>query len=289
VSTLRSARLTLEMIKWEHSIFALPFALTGAVLAGNGWPPWRVIVLVIVCMVAARSAGMAFNRLVDAEIDGRNPRTAARALPAGLLGRGFVRLFIAVSCTVFLLAAWRLNPLTFALSPVALALVLAYSYTKRFTRWSHLVLGLVLGIAPAAAWIAVRGSLSAPILVLTAAVMCWVAGFDVLYACQDCEFDREAKLHSIPSAIGVGRAFWVARTLHLLALILLGALVPLFGLGPIAITGIAIVGLLLIYEHTLVSPGNLARLNAAFFTMNGLISVVFFLFLAADVFRRARH
>jgi 4-hydroxybenzoate polyprenyltransferase len=276
------------MIKWKHSVFALPFALTGAVLAARGWPSWRVIVLIIVCMVAARSAGMAFNRLIDAEFDRRNPRTAARALPAGLLSRAFVRVFILVSCAVFCLAAWRLNPLTFALSPVALALVLAYSYTKRFTRWSHLVLGAVLGISPAAAWIAVRGTLSAPILVLTLAVMGWVAGFDILYACQDCEFDRSAKLHSIPSAIGVPRAFWAARALHLLALILLAALVPLFGLGPIAITGIVIVGLLLAYEHTLVSPGNLARLNAAFFTMNGVIAVVFFAFTAADVLRRGR-
>lgn len=284
---LRNTLLTLEMIKWEHSVFALPFALTGAVLAAHGLPPLRVLLLIVVCMIAARSAGMAFNRLADTEIDGRNPRTATRALPAGLLGRGFVVGFILLSCIVFVLAAWRLNWLTLALSPVALAVIFAYSYTKRFTRWSHLVLGLALGIAPAAAWIAVRGSLSAPILVLTLAVICWVAGFDVLYACQDYDFDRDAKLYSIPSAVGIGNAFWIARALHLAAWLALAALVPLFGLGAVAIAGIVIVGLLLAYEHTLVSPSDLTKLNVAFFTMNGIIAAVFFVFTAADVLRRS--
>jgi 4-hydroxybenzoate polyprenyltransferase len=285
---LRSARLTLEMIKWEHSVFALPFALTGAVLAARGLPSLRVVLLIVVCMVAARSAGMAFNRLADAEIDGRNPRTSARALPAGLLRRGFVIGFILLACAVFVFAAWLLNWLTLALSPVALGVIFAYSYTKRFTRWSHLVLGLALGIAPAAAWIAVRGSLSASILVLSLAVVCWVAGFDVLYACQDYDYDRGAALFSIPAAFGIGGAFWIARLLHVAALILLAALVPLFGLGGVAVAGIVSVGLLLAYEHTLVSPSNLTRLNVAFFTMNGIIAMVFFLFTAADVWRRSR-
>lgn len=286
---LRSARLTLEMIKWEHSVFALPFALTGAVLAARGLPSWRVTALVVLCMVAARSAGMAFNRLVDAEIDRRNPRTASRALPAGLLNRGFVVTFVVVSCAVFALGAWLLNPLALALSPIALGVIFAYSYTKRFTRWSHLVLGLALGIAPAAAWIAVRGSLSASILVLTFAVVCWVAGFDVLYACQDFEFDRGVGLYSIPAAVGIRNAFWIARLLHLLAILALAALVPLFGLGAVAVAGIVIVGFLLFYEHCLISPSDLRRLNVAFFTMNGVIAAVFFLFTAADVLRRSHR
>ena len=284
--TLRSTRLTLEMIKWEHSIFALPFALTGAVLAAGGWPHASTLLWIVVCMVSLRTAAMAFNRLVDADIDRVNPRTAMRALPAGLLSRGFVAAFTVLSLAVFIGAAAMLNRLTLLLSPVAILVVLAYSYMKRITRWSHLVLGLALGIAPSAAWIAVRGGLDPRILVLTGAVLLWVAGFDVLYACQDFEHDRANGLHSVPQSFGLQGAFLLARTMHLLMLALLGWLVALFHLGPIAIGGVIVVALLLLYEHSLVSPGDLRRMNAAFFTLNGVISVVFFCAVATDVLVR---
>ena len=234
-------------------------------------------------MVAARSAAMAFNRLADISIDAANPRTQTRALPAGELSKEFVALFVVMSCAVFILAAWQLNPLTLLLSPVALAVVLLYSYTKRVTRWSHLVLGFSLGIAPAAAWIAVRGSLDPHILLLTAAVMFWVAGFDVLYACQDYEFDREAGLHSIPRHWGISSAFLLARLFHAAMLVLLMILLSAFGLGKVAAIGVGAVAALLIYEHSLISSKDLSKLNAAFFTMNGVISVVFFAFLAGDL------
>jgi 4-hydroxybenzoate polyprenyltransferase len=283
VPVLQDLRVTLEMIKWEHSIFALPFALSGAVLAASGIPTGHQLLWIVVCMLAARSAAMAFNRLVDATIDAANPRTSARALPAGHLSATFVTSFVVVSCAIFILAAAQLNRLTLWLSPLALAVLLLYSYTKRFTRWSHLVLGFALGIAPAAAWIAVRGSLDARILLLTAAVTFWVAGFDILYACQDFEFDRDAGLHSVPRHLGIPRALWIARCFHLIMLLLLAALIPAFGLGKLAMAGVVAVTLLLLYEHSLVKPNDLSRLNAAFFTMNGVISVVFFLFIAADV------
>ena len=271
------------MIKWEHSVFALPFALCGAMLAAGGVPSLHQLAWIVLAMVAARSAAMSFNRLADASIDAANPRTQARALPAGILTQGFVRSFVLFSSAVFLLAAWELNRLAFLLSPVALALLLLYSYSKRVTRWSHVVLGFALGIAPAAAWIAVRGSLDARILLLTAAVTFWVAGFDVLYACQDLEFDRRAGLHSIPRYCGVAKSLWVARLFHSLMLGLLLLVVWAFGLGPIAITGVGAVLLLIAYEHSLVSKDDLSRLNAAFFTMNGVISIVFFVFVALDV------
>ena len=283
---IQNTRVTLEMIKWEHSIFALPFALTGAVLAANGWPSLRVLFWIVVCMVSARSAAMAFNRLVDAEIDALNPRTRMRALPAGVLRRGFVAAFVALSILVFLVGAALLNRLCLLLSPIALLVILGYSFAKRFTRWSHLILGLALGIAPSAAWIAVRGSLDPRILVLTLAVLLWVAGFDVLYACQDFEHDCAAGLNSIPQAFGMRAAFWIARGLHGLMLLALVSLVFLFGLGLLAMAGIAITAALLLYEHSIVSPGDLRRLNAAFFTLNGIISVLFFVFIAADVLHR---
>jgi 4-hydroxybenzoate polyprenyltransferase len=279
----KSTRLTLEMIKWEHSIFALPFALTGAVLAAGGWPPLPVLCWIVVCMVSARSAAMAFNRLVDARLDAANPRTSMRALPAGTLSAGFVAAFVMVSAAVFLLAAWRLNRLTLELAPVALVVILAYSYMKRITRWSHLVLGLALGIAPSAAWIAVRGSLDPRIAVLSAAVLLWVGGFDVLYACQDFEHDRTAGLNSVPQAFGLEAAFWIARAMHVGMIFLLLWLVELFGLGSLATVGVGMVAALLLYEHSIVSPGDLRRMNAAFFTLNGLISIAFFGFFAADV------
>jgi 4-hydroxybenzoate polyprenyltransferase len=280
----KSTRLTLEMIKWEHSVFALPFALTGAVLAAHGWPQARVLLWIVVCMVSARSAAMAFNRLADAQLDAANPRTAMRALPAGLLKPGFVAGFTVISGVVFLLGAAMLNRLTLILALPTLAVLLMYSYMKRVTRWSHLVLGLALGIAPSAAWIAVRGSLDWRIAVLSLAVLLWVGGFDVLYACQDLEHDRTAGLNSVPQAFGVEAAFWTARAMHLGMLALLLWLVRLFALGAIAGTGIAVVAALLIYEHSIISPRDLRRMNAAFFTLNGVISLAFFCFFAAAVF-----
>src|SRR6202034_4082727 len=231
------------MIKWEHSIFALPFALCGAMLAAGGWPTAHQVAWIIVAMVAARSAAMAFNRLADASIDAANPRTSARALPAGQLTPVFVTAFTVVSSAIFVVAAAQLNRLALWLSPLALAILLLYSYTKRFTRWSHMVLGFALGIAPAAAWIAVRGSLDPRILLLTAAVTFWVAGFDILYACQDFDFDRHAGLHSIPCHLGIPRALWIARAFHLIMLLLLIALIPAFALGKLAIAGVAAVTL----------------------------------------------
>jgi 4-hydroxybenzoate polyprenyltransferase len=283
VAFLRDLRVTLEMIKWEHSIFALPFAFCGAFLAAGGIPSWRQLGWIIVAMVAARSAAMAFNRLADASIDAANPRTQLRALPAGTLSKEFVALFVVTSCAVFVLAAWQLNRMTLLLSPIALAVVLFYSYTKRVTRWSHLVLGFSLGIAPAAAWIAVRGTLDPHILLLTAAVMFWVAGFDILYACQDYEFDQQTGLHSVPRHWGISRALWLARFFHVAMLILLITLLSVFGLGKVAAIGVGAVAALLVYEHSLVSSKDLSKLNAAFFTMNGVISVIFFAFVAADL------
>ena len=276
--------VTLEMIKFEHSVFALPFALTGAVLAARGWPTLRQTAWIIVAMVGARSCAMAFNRLVDARWDAANPRTQNRAIPAGLLSTGFVAVFTAVSAAVLCGAAWMLNPLCFKLSPLALGVVCCYSYTKRFTAWSHLVLGFSLGIAPAAAWIAVRGSLDPAILLLTVAVMLWTAGFDIIYACQDIEFDRGAGLHSIPKWLGVGRALKVSMAMHAAMMIPLVALALEMNLGWIAMVGLAAVGGLLVYEHSLVKPGDLSRVNPAFFNVNAYISLLFFVFWSAAVF-----
>jgi 4-hydroxybenzoate polyprenyltransferase len=289
VSIFRNIVATLEMIKWEHSVFALPFALCGAMLAAGGMPTIAQLGWIVLCMISARSAAMAFNRLADAHIDAANPRTATRALPAGALSQKFVALFVLVACTLFIFSAARLNRLSLYLSPLALAIVLFYSYTKRFTRWSHLVLGFALGVAPAAAWIAIRGSLDARILILTAAVTFWVGGFDVLYACQDIDFDRAYGLNSIPQAYGISNALALARGLHLFMLVLLAVLVFTFGLGKVAVLGVIAVALLLAYEHSLVSDSDLSKLNAAFFTMNGVIAVVFFVFVAADVLLRTHR
>jgi 4-hydroxybenzoate polyprenyltransferase len=279
---------SLDMIKFEHSVFALPFALTGAALAFResrlAMPQivW-LLAWITVAMVSARSAAMAFNRLIDADIDARNPRTRARHLPAGLLSTGFAWTFVAVSVMVFFAAAWALNSLCLKLAPVAIAIVFFYSYTKRFTSLSHLVLGLSLGIAPAAAWIAVRGSLDWRILLLTAAVMFWTAGFDIIYSCQDYEFDQSAGLFSLPARIGLGPALTVSRLLHLMMIVALTALSAVFHLGLFSLAGIVAVALLLIYEHSLVRPTDFSRVNAAFFTMNGWVSVLFFVFWAADI------
>ncbi len=286
MALLRKIGVTLEMIKWEHSIFVLPFAMIGAMLAASGWPPLAKLVWIVVCMVSARSAAMAFNRWADAGIDAANPRTASRAIPAGLLSRSFVGGFTLAMAVVFILAASRLNRAALLLSPVALLIVLVYSYTKRFTRWSHLFLGLAMGIAPSAAWIAVRGTLDPRILILTAAVLFWGAGFDVLYACQDFDHDRRVGLHSIPAAMGIPAAFWVSHTMHLAALACLMLLVKVFALGPVAWFGVAVVAALLLYEHLIVSPRDLRRLNAAFFTANGVIAILFFAFVATDLLWR---
>jgi 4-hydroxybenzoate polyprenyltransferase len=286
---LSRLRLTLDMIKFEHSIFALPFALTGALLAfreahASAGGNLRVLVWIVVAMIAARSAAMAFNRLVDASIDARNPRTATRHLPAGQLSKGFAWAFTFAACLVFLIAARKLNPLCFYLAPLALAIVFFYSFTKRFTSLSHLVLGFGLGVAPAAAWIGVRGSLDPRILWLTAAVTCWTAGFDIIYSCQDFEFDGREGLFSLPCRLGLRGALNVARLLHVLMLVCLVALATSLHLGVLSGVGIASVAGLLIYEHSLVNPRDFSRVNAAFFTMNGWVSVVFFLFWAADIF-----
>ncbi len=283
---LKKTQTTLEMIKWEHSIFALPFALTATLLAAHGLPSRRTLFWILVAMVTARSAAMAFNRWADADLDAANPRTSTRAIPAGLLTRQFVLGFTLLMAGLFVIAAAELNRLTLYCSPLVLLVLLGYSYMKRVTRWSHLVLGLALGLAPSAAWVAVRGSLDPRILVLTAAVTLWVGGFDVLYACQDFEHDRKVHLHSLPQSIGIPAAFWAARIMHLSMLGLLCWLASLFHFGIAGWLGIVAAALLLTYEHSIVSPRDLRRLNAAFFTMNGVIAMVFLCFVATDLWLR---
>jgi 4-hydroxybenzoate polyprenyltransferase len=281
-------RTVLEMIKFEHSIFALPFALTGALLAarygqGLAWPSLRQIAWIIVAMVGARSAAMTMNRTVDVNYDRDNPRTSNRALATGALSRRFAWAFAFVSAAVLVIAAWRLNRLALELSPVALAILFLYSYTKRFTMWSHVVLGFCLGMSPAAAWIAIAGSLDARMLILCAAVTLWVGGFDVLYACQDLDFDRRAGLYSVPKRFGIARALAIARGMHVIMVALLAWLAASFGLPWPAWAGIAIIAALLAYEHSLVHANDLGRLNAAFFAVNGYISLLFLLFWGAAV------
>jgi 4-hydroxybenzoate polyprenyltransferase len=274
---VRNVRTTLEMIKIEHTLFALPFAFLGAVLAADGIPSLKQILWITAAMVGARSTAMAFNRIVDREFDARNPRTASRALPAGLLSVGFVWAFTAVSATLFLVAAAMLNRLTLLLAPVALASVLLYSFSKRWTLLSHLLLGWCLSIAPTGAWIAVRGTLDSPVpLLLSVVVMLWTAGFDVLYACQDYDFDVDAGLHSIPRQVGVARALWVARLLHLGAFVALLALYWITQLGVFALLGVIATAALLFYQHRLVKADDLSKLNAAFFTTNAFVSVILF-------------
>jgi 4-hydroxybenzoate polyprenyltransferase len=283
--------VVLEMIKFEHSVFALPFALVGALLAAraaSALPTWRQILWIVVAMVGARSAAMTMNRIADTEYDGRNPRTASRALPQGELSAGFAWVFTIIAAAVLVFAAWRLNPLALKLSPVALAVLFLYSYTKRFTSLSHFVLGFCLGMSPAAAWIAIRGSLDVRMLILCAAVTLWVGGFDVLYACQDVEFDKSAGLYSIPRKFGIARALFIARLMHVLMVALLAWLALGFGLPWPAWVGILLVAALLAYEHSLVKPNDLSKMNAAFFAVNGYIGLVFLLFwgAAAIVVRR---
>ncbi|MBK6724741.1 MAG: UbiA family prenyltransferase [Acidobacteria bacterium] len=276
---------TLAMIKFEHTLFALPFAFLGAILAANGIPTWWQIVWITVAMVGARSAAMTFNRIVDRDIDAKNPRTANREIPSGKLSVGFAWAFLYVSIGLFLLASYSLNWLTFALSPVALICVLGYSYAKRFTAFAHLILGLALAISPSAAWIAVRGTLydEVPIL-LSVLVLMWTAGFDVLYACQDFEFDRKAGLRSIPAKFGIKNSLKIARLFHAQAFVVLVILYFVTGLGWPASVGVIAVGALMIYQHSLVKANDLSRMNAAFFTTNAFVSVILLITFGGSVF-----
>jgi 4-hydroxybenzoate polyprenyltransferase len=284
-SFLSKFKTTLAMIKFEHTLFALPFAFLGAVLAANGVPSWRQILWITVAMVGARSAAMTFNRIVDRDIDAANPRTADRELPSGKLSVEFAWAFLVASIVLFLVAAYMLNWLTFALSPIALASVLGYSYAKRFTMFAHAVLGWALAISPTAAWIAVRGAIGSPVpLLLSLLVLLWTTGFDVLYACQDHDYDRSAGLRSIPARFGIANALWIARALHALAFVTVIALYFASGLGWPALVGVVAVGILLIYQHTLVKADDLSRMNAAFFTTNAFVSVILFLTFGAAVF-----
>jgi 4-hydroxybenzoate polyprenyltransferase len=272
-----------RMVRLSHSVFALPFALASVALAARGGLRWGQVAWIVVAMVAARSAAMGFNRLADHELDARNPRTAARELPRGILTRGEVWAFVVLSAGLLVLAAAMLNPLCLALSPVALAIVFGYSYTKRFTSLSHLFLGLALAIAPVGAWLAVRGQFAPTPLVLALAVLAWVAGFDIIYACQDVDFDRGEGLHSLPARLGIGRSLLLARTLHATAVACLAVVYRLAPLHPLYLAGVGLVAVLLVYEHSLVRADDLSRVDAAFFTVNGWISAGYFLFTVAAV------
>jgi 4-hydroxybenzoate polyprenyltransferase len=276
-------RTTLEMIKFEHSVFALPFALVGAMLAVRGWPTWREVFWLIVAMVGARSAAMTFNRIADRRIDALNPRTRMRALPSGRLTLRFAVGFTVFSCGMLGLAAWELSPLAFKLSPLAIAVLLLYSYTKRFTLFSHLVLGIADGLAPIAAWIALRNDIRLSVLLLGAAVAFWVGGFDLIYACQDIEFDRRAGIHSFPQRFGIAPALYSSLACHLAMLALLARVIRLENLGGLAMVGLVLMAALLAYEHWIVRPSDLSRLNAAFFNVNGYISLLFFFTWGADL------
>jgi 4-hydroxybenzoate polyprenyltransferase len=282
---VQKLKMTLAMIKFEHTLFALPFAFLGAILAANGLPTWWKMLWITIAMVGARSAAMTFNRIIDRDIDAANPRTANRELPTGKLSVGFAWVFLYISIGVFVLASYLLNWLTFALSPVALLFVLGYSYAKRFTSLAHILLGISLAISPSAAWIAVRGTLDdgVPIL-LSLLVLMWTAGFDVLYACQDFEYDRKAGLRSIPARYGIKNSLWIARLFHLQAFVVLVLLYLITGLGWLALTGVAVIGVLLIYQHTLVKANDLSRMNAAFFTTNAFVSVILLVTFGGAVF-----
>ncbi len=283
MSFLRDLKTTLDMIRFEHSVFALPFALIGALLAAGGLPSGRSLLWIVVAMVAARSAAMAFNRIADRSIDALNPRTRLRPLQTGRLSLRFAWIFTIVAAMVFFVAARELNRLSFLLSPWVLAVLLTYSWTKHFTTWSHIVLGFCLGMAPVGAWIAVRGSIEWEPFLLCAAVTLWTAGFDIIYACQDVEFDRQYGLHSLPRAIGIRGALAVSSLLHLIMLGLLVILALVFHLGIVTYAGIVLVGILLIYEHLLVKPNDLSRVDAAFFTVNGFIGILLLVAVSTDV------
>jgi 4-hydroxybenzoate polyprenyltransferase len=285
-AVLQKITIFMEMIKFSHTVFALPFALSGALLAARGLPSGRQLLFIILAMVGARTAAMALNRLIDAEIDAKNPRTAGRAIPAGLLSKGAVLFAILLSVALLLWSAAMLNPLCLKLAPIALFFLVLYSYCKRFTALAHLVLGICLAAAPIGAWAALTGTIQLPAIVLGLLVLCWVAGFDILYALQDLEYDRSAGLHSIPVALGVDGSLWLARLFHLLTLALLVWLIFLLGLGPWFWLGSGLMTAMLLYEHWLLRGGDLTKLDAAFFTMNGYISLTFLAATAADVFLR---
>lgn len=278
-------RTTLEMIKFEHTLFALPFAFLGAVLAADGLPTWWQILWITTAMVGARSAAMSFNRIIDRKFDAENPRTANRELPSEKLSVNFAWAFMFASCILFFLAAFMLNRLTLILSPFALISILGYSYAKRFTNFAHLILGWALAISPTGAWIAVRGTLSSPVpLLLSLLVMMWTAGFDVLYACQDYEFDKQKGLRSIPARFGIRNALWIARLFHFQAFIVLVLLYFFTDLGWLALIGVIATGVLIIYQHTLVKPDDLSKMNAAFFTANAFVSIILFISFGGAVF-----
>jgi 4-hydroxybenzoate polyprenyltransferase len=278
-------KTTLEMIKFEHTLFALPFAFLGAILAANGLPTWWQILWITVAMFGARSAAMTFNRIIDRKFDAENPRTANREIPSGKLSVNFAVTFLIVSIILFEIAAYSLNWLTFVLSPIALISVLGYSYAKRFTSFAHLILGWALAISPTAAWIAVRGELNdiEPIL-LSLLVMMWTSGFDIMYACQDFEFDKKAGLRSIPAKFGIKGALRIARMFHFQAFAVLILLYAVTGLGWLALAGVIAVGALLIYQHTLVKANDLSKMNAAFFTTNAFVSVILLATFGGAVF-----
>lgn len=280
---MRKLKIILEMIKFEHTVFALPFAIMSAFIASDGLPQLAKLGWILVAMVGARSCAMAFNRLADAEIDSKNPRTSTRAIPAGLITKGAVWVFTFVSAGLLVCAAWRLNPLAFALSPVALAVIMGYSFTKRFTALSHLWLGLALSISPVGAWIAITGRFDWTPIVLCCVVLLWTAGFDIIYACQDVNFDRKHGLHSIPARIGIRWALWISSALHVVAVILLFIIPLLTELGLFYYIGVGIVVLIFIYEHAIVKPNDLSRVNLAFFTLNGMISLVLMALSIADI------
>lgn len=280
---MKKLLIVLEMIKFEHTVFALPFALLGAFLAAGGLPSWEKLFWIVIAMFAARSAAMAFNRLVDREYDGKNPRTAQRHLPRKVLSPGFVASFVVGNAVLLVLASWMLNPLAFYLSPVALVIVLFYSYTKRFTAFSHVALGLALAIAPVGGWIAVRGEMGGAIFYIAAAVLLWVGGFDIIYGCQDYKFDREAGLFSLPSRIGIPNALLLAKCFHVVMVLLLIQAFLEFGLGSLSWIGLALAIISLTYEHSIVKPDDFSRVNAAFFTANGFISIALFIFVGLDL------
>jgi 4-hydroxybenzoate polyprenyltransferase len=283
--TAGKLKTTLEMIKFEHTLFALPFAFLGAVMAAEGLPTWWQILWISLAMVGARSAAMTFNRIVDRDFDAANPRTANRELPSGQLSVRFAWVFFLASVVLFLVAAYSLNWLTFALSPIALASVLGYSYAKRFTSFSHLLLGWALAISPTGAWIAVRGAIDSEVpLLISLFVLMWTSGFDIMYACQDHDFDRKAGLRSIPARFGVARSLWMARLFHIQAWVVLLILYLVSGLGIVALVGVGLVALLLVYQHTIVRPNDLSRMNAAFFTTNAFVSIILFATFGTAVF-----
>lgn len=280
---MRKLKIILEMIKFEHTVFALPFAVMSAFIAADGLPSLDKLGWILVAMVGARSCAMAFNRLADSEIDSVNPRTSMRAIPAGLITKGAVWCFTLVSAALLVLAAWRLNPLAFALSPVALAVIMGYSYTKRFTALSHFWLGLALSISPVGAWIAISGRFDWPPIVLCLVVLLWTAGFDIIYACQDVNFDRKHGLHSIPARLGIRWALWLSSALHVVAVLLLLGIPMLTDLGVFYFIGVGIVMIIFVYEHAIVKPNDLSRVNLAFFTLNGMISLVLMVLSIADI------